>query len=92
MPIIQFWMKLSIRRVTMKKETSWPNSASDTPKDTLFRKSKKTSHRPDAAEPNTSAAVNMVITTAPIRKARSSRIVSSDTGSVEGPRENRKVK
>ena len=92
MPITQLWTKWSIRSVTMKNERSWPNSASGTPNETLFRNRRKTSQRPAAAEPNTGAAVRTVMITAATNSARKSRMVSSVTGSVEGPLENRKVK
>ena len=92
MPMTQLWTKLSIRSVTMKNERSLPNSASDTPNETLFRKSRNVSHRPAAADPNTGAAVRTVITTAATSSARKRRMVSSVTGRVDGPRENRNVK
>ena len=76
----------------MKNERSRPNSGSETPKETLFKNSRKTSQRPDAAEPKRGAAVRTVMTTANTKKARNRRSVSSVTGRVDGPRENRKVK
>ena len=92
MPITQFWMKLSIWSVTMKNERSFPNSASETPNDTLFRTSRKISQRPAAADPKTGAAIRTVMKTAATSIARNRRMVSSLIGRLEGPLENRNVK
>ena len=92
MPMTQPWMKWSIRRVTTKNERSWPNSPSATPKETLFKNSRKVSQWPAADEPNMGAAVKTVTATAATKSARNSRIASSVTARVDGPRENRNVK
>lgn len=82
-------MNWSMRSVTTKNGTSWPNYASVTPKETLLKSISKVSQRPWATEPKTGVALITVIATPAAINAQRRRMEPRLTASVDGPRENR---